>query len=314
LYCIRRTKRASFYLFFYRNTDKTIIYEILNFSLPLLGVSWSIFLIGWTDTIMLGALSTFENVGMYNAAYPLAQFVSYPSTLLVLVFLPIISGLYAQQRYSEMKKIYIIVTKWLSLSTLPMFLILFFYPEVILAEVFGNSYVPASTALRILALTFIISNYLGPNGATLTAIGETRFMMYATLVAALLCILFDYLLIPIIGINGPAVGSLIAISFINIIRTLKLYSLNKTFPFDKTLMIPTAIMILVSVLIFIIMSAIGPTLWIVVLIGLGLYGLCLFIVLKMNFIEPEEITLIQHVEKKFSIPLMWLIKIPIIRK
>jgi len=155
--------------------------ELLLFSLPLLGIAVLGFIIAWTDTLMLGGLKSSADVGLYNAAHPLAQFISSPLGALGLIYMPVASQLYGQGSMPEMRRNFSILTKWLCAATLPLFLILFLFPDTVLGFLFGASYASAATALRILSLGFIIRNFMGPNGATLIAMGKVRFIMWATL-------------------------------------------------------------------------------------------------------------------------------------
>jgi len=63
--------------------------ELLVFSLPLLGVAMLLLIIGWTDTLMLGAFKTLQEVGLYNVARPLAHFISAPLGAMLLIYLPV---------------------------------------------------------------------------------------------------------------------------------------------------------------------------------------------------------------------------------
>ncbi|MCK4732054.1 MAG: oligosaccharide flippase family protein [Methanophagales archaeon] len=143
-------------------------------------------IIAWADTLMLGYFKTSAMVGLYNTAHPLAHFITSPLEALLLVYMPVTSGLYAKGKMSEMRRNFSVLTKWLCSLTLPLFLILFLFPDVVLNFLFGANYIFAATALRILSLGFIVNNFLGPNGATLIAIGESKFIMWATLATAVL--------------------------------------------------------------------------------------------------------------------------------
>jgi len=145
--------------------DRPITRELLLFSLPLMGVAMLGMIIMWVATLMLGYFKTPEIVGLYNAAYPLAQFISIPLTALLLIYTPIATGLYSRRLMPELRRNYTISTKWLMFVTLPIFLVLFLFPQAVLNLLFGAAYVPAAIALRILSLGFIVSNLLGPNSA-----------------------------------------------------------------------------------------------------------------------------------------------------
>ena len=58
--------------------------ELVFFSLPLLGSAIMITIVMYVDTLMLGYFKTTEIVGLYNAAHPLARFISEPLAALLL--------------------------------------------------------------------------------------------------------------------------------------------------------------------------------------------------------------------------------------
>jgi len=276
--------------------------ELLFFSLPLLGVAMLWLTVAWTDTLMLGGLRTSADVGLYNAAHPVAQFISAPLAAMLLIYMPVTSGLYAQGSMSEIRRNFSILTKWLCSATLPLFLILFLFPETVLSFLFGVSYAPAATALRILSLGFIINNFLGPNGATLIAMGEVRFMMWATAAAAVLNVGLNIALIPPLGIEGAAIASIAAITSTNLIRCWKLYSLSGAQPLSKNLIKPIlASLAVVSLIYFIAISFLTITLWMLPLLFILYYAIYGVAILLTKSFDPEDITMLLAVEKMVGI-------------
>jgi len=259
---------------------------------------------------MLGGLKSSADVGLYNAAHPLANFISAPLAAVRLIYMPVASGLYAQGLMAEMRRNFSILTKWLCSATLPLFLILFLFPETVLGFLFGASYAPAATALRILSIGFIINNFLGPNGATLVAMGEARFMMWATLATAGLNVGLNIALIPPLGIEGAAIASVAAITSINVIRCWKLYSLSKTQPLSKNLLKPTlASLALVFLFQFIFVNFVIIVWWMLPLLFIlycGIYGLA--ILLTRSF-DREDIVMLLAIEERLGINLTAVKKI-----
>ena len=50
---------------------------------------------------------------------------------MLIPYVPILSGLYAKGQLRNMKKNYLILTKWICIATLPLFILFFFFPELI---------------------------------------------------------------------------------------------------------------------------------------------------------------------------------------
>jgi len=276
--------------------------ELLLFSLPLMGVTILRMVITWTDTIMLGYFKTPEIVGLYNAARPLAQIISVPLTALLLIYTPITTGLYSQNLMPELRRNYTISTKWLMFLTLPIFLVLFLFPGAVLKLLFGAIYIPAATALRVLSLGFIISNLLGPNGATLIALGKSQFIMWTALAAAILNVALNILLIPPMGIVGAAIASAISLALANIIRTVKLYSLCRAHPLSKNLLKPAVICIALAFLIqAVARHFLSINWWLLVVlfvVYIGIYGLA---TLFSKSFDKEDIAVLLEIEKRSGI-------------
>jgi len=281
---------------------KPIARELLLFSLPLMGVVMMHMVIGWTDTIMLGYFKTPEIVGLYNAAHPLAQSISVPLTALVLIYTPIATGLYSRNLMPELKRNYTISTKWLMFIVLPIFLVLFLFPGAVINLLFGASYIPAFATLRILSFGLIICNLLGPNGATLVALGHPRFLMWATMAAAILNIVLNILLIPPFGIVGAAAASAASLILLNIIRTVKLHSLCGAQPLSKNLLKPIIICVPLAFLIQAIAQRfLTINWWMLVLLFIlycGIYGLA---TLFTKSFDKEDIALLLEIEKRSGI-------------
>jgi len=276
--------------------------KLLLFSLPLLSVAVLLMIIVWTDTLMLGYFKTSGVVGLYSAAHPLAQFISMPIAAMQLIYLPITSRLYGQNRLSEIRRNYKILTKWLCSLTLPLFLVFFLFPESVLSFAFGAAYAPASQALRILCLGFFVNNLLGLNNASLIALGKSTFLMWAALAAAVINVGLNVVLIPPMGITGASIASLVAITSVNVIRAVKLYSLTRAQPLSKNLLKPTLASVALILLIYAIAeNFLTVTLWMMPLFFILyciIYGLA---ILFTRSFDQEDITVLLEIERRTRI-------------
>lgn len=275
--------------------------ELLAFSLPLLGVIVLNFLIRWTDTLMLGGFKTSIEVGLYNAAYPLANFISVPLSALILIYMPIVSGLYARNELKNIRRDFSILTKWLNAATLPLFLFLFLFPQEVLNLLFGVEYHLAANVLRILSLGFIINNFMGPNSAALVAFGETRFIMWATSATTILNIGLNLALIPLYSITGAALASLVSITSINTMRCIKLYKISMAQPVSKKLLKPAAATIILSIgLKQLIIDINYLYLPLILILIYFIYG---FSFLFTKSLESEDLDMLLAVERRTGIDL-----------
>ncbi|MCD6372070.1 MAG: flippase, partial [Thermococcus sp.] len=237
LFDVRRIGLIKFRLAFVPQLGK----ELIVFSLPLMLTGILGFIMTRTDTLMLGYYEGSEIVGIYNAAAPLAGMLPIFLNSAGFLYVPIASRLYAQGKLGELGRVYQILTKWVFLLTLPLFSVMFLFPEATINFFFGAKYVGASRALQILALGFMFHTFLGLNGMSLTVIGEPRLNLIGNSFAAALNVVLNALLIPAYGLEGAAVATAVSYFVANVFRSFWLYKKTKIHPFSWNYVKPLVI-------------------------------------------------------------------------
>lgn len=198
--------------------------EMMRFSAPLLIAGILDMLLVQTDTLMLGYFRPSAEVGLYNAAYPLAYGVTMLLTAFGFIYYPMISRLDADDEGAEIAVIYRIVAKWVFVLTFPLVVVFVVFPSDVLAVFFGTSYAAGGTALAILTVGFFISTATGRNRHTISALGYSKVLMVTSLVAFTLNVVLNLLLIPRYGSTGAAVTSTASNFALNVILIGVLYS------------------------------------------------------------------------------------------
>jgi O-antigen/teichoic acid export membrane protein len=282
--------------------DAAIRKELLLFSLPLLATAIFGMSILWLDTIMLGYFKTADVVGLYNAAYPLAQSLSSPPFALMLIYIPIVTGLYSQNLMADLRRSYIIATKWIAFITMPIFLVLCLYPEYVLNLLFGPTYMAAAPALRLLSIGFIIDTLPGPTLATLIALGESRFIMWTTLAAAAANVILNIALIPPLGIVGAAIASAASLTLFSVTKSVKLYTSYRVQPLSKNLLKPLVASVILA-LIFQLMFGrlILVSWWVLPLLFILYYVIYGTATVLSKSFDREDIVVLLEIEKRFGI-------------
>ncbi len=282
---------------------------LLLFSLPLLAVAILNTSTSWVNNLMIGGIRTASEVGLYKAAGVITGFVSFPIGILLVLYMPVVSNLYGLNKIKEIKRIYIVLTKWLCFLTFPMFLFLFLFSTQVIKIIYGNEYILASNVLRILLIGAIITNFAGPNGSTLVSIGKPRFVMYSILVATVLNIILNIILIPKYGIIGAALSVGIAILSFNIIKSSILYYKTKVISLSYNLLKPTIFTIAISLFIYIIVrNVIVIDLFILILFFILFYMLYSLFFLITKSIDPEDINIIGIIGEKIHLKTNFLTK------
>ena len=276
--------------------------ELLLFSLPLLGIAMLGLVVTWTDTLMLGYFKDSSDVGLYNGALPLARLVPLPLLSTLFIYVPVLAQLYAKNLNHEMKRTYQVLTKWTTSLSLPLFLLLMVFPEDILNIVFGNQYIEAAQALRILSVGFFFDTFLGANGSILMIMGRTKLLMWASLFTASLNVALNAILIPHLGIVGAAIASLAAYSAMNMYILIRLYQLCGMQPFTWNYLKPVITCSMIVLLIYVFTTTVLTiTFWMLplfLILFIFIYGLSL--ILTRSF-DNEDISLLLAIEKRTGV-------------
>jgi len=213
--------------------------EFLTFSVPL-AVSASFGLvIKNSDRFLLGVFDTSSAVGVYDVTLLLSQFILFFGPVLNYLSQPIMSEYDAEDNHRRMDKLYTIVTRWLVVTTFPIFALLVLFPEVILKTFFGTEYTAGALALAILSIGYFFARFFGLGGSLLTAIGETRAVMYISGATAALNLGLNLLLIPNYGIVGAALATVTSLVLNNALQLGYIYRSIGIQPFNFELILPS---------------------------------------------------------------------------
>ena len=277
--------------------------ELLFFSVPLLAVSMLMMVMSWTDTLMLGYFKTPEIVGVYNAALPLAGLLSMTLSSMNFIYVPIISQLYSKNLIGELKRSYIILTKWIFLVTVPIFFVLFLFPDVVLSLLFGSRYIGASVALQVLAFGFFLNICLGFTYTTLLVLGKSNFLMWTFVISAIINIILNMALIPQIGIIGAAIASALSLIVAKILNLIKLYRFFEVHPFVKNYLKLVGLLVVFLFVFYILRNLVIMSFWMfMALFLLFLVSYSLLVLFTKSF-DEEDITILLTIEKRLGIDL-----------
>lgn len=278
--------------------------ELLRFSLPLVVSAAMVHVFSDLDTLMLGWLGDLAAVGVYGVVYPLAELVTVALAAFRFVFMPIISELEAASADAEIRRVYQVISKWVTMATVPAFLVMLLFPRLVINLTFGAKYNDGALALSVLSVGFIVHAVAGLNTEALVSIGRTRDVMYANVVTAALNLVLNLLLIPRYSFLGAAVATTLSYLALNLLASGQLYRLTGVHPFSEALVRPVA----VGVPLVAVVTLLGRRFLVLTpatLLGLGVafvlvYGLA---ILRFGGIEEEEVMLVLSFEERFGVDL-----------
>ena len=215
--------------------------DLLSFSAPLMITATMFMILSNFDTLMIGTFASTGDVGIYNVAYPLSNLLTIALTAFAFIFMPTISELHSNNKTGEMKRTYEVVSKWILLATLPLFLILVSYPSFVIQNTFGPEYTSGALTLSVLAVGFFAHTIAGPSGDMLTAVGEQRLVMYDNILVAGVNVVLNLILIPRYSYLGAAIATTMSYFLMNTLYLVFVYREVGIHPFRNEFIYPAVV-------------------------------------------------------------------------
>ncbi len=282
------------------------VMELVRFSTPLMLSAGMIFVVGETDNIIIQYFIDSGAVGAYDIAYTVGQILTAALGAFGFLFLPQVSSLHSDGMWDEIHRLYRLVSKWIVFITLPGFLLMVLFPDVVIRYTFGAKYLAGTEVLQVIAATYFFRAVMGPNRGLLAAIGATEYILYANVTVAVLNLTLNIVLVPIMGIIGAAVASFASFALLNTLYVYKLWNDHGIVPASRQMLLPTGVFSLIAgTTIVVLRSVVGVTRNPALLIAIstvlaGAYAFCIF---ALGGIQSEDVMLINSAEEQFGVDL-----------
>lgn len=196
--------------------------QIISISFPMFLTTSMHMVIANTDTWMLGIMRTEEEVGIYTIAMKLTLFSSFILTAFNTLSAPKFSELYHSGRKEELKNVAQNSTKLMFWISFPMMIVLILVGPFIL-KIFGAEFTTGYYALIFLVIGQLANISAGSVGLFLDMTGYQKVFRNIIIIGSFVNILLNLILIPILGINGAAIASMISIALWNIIASFYIH-------------------------------------------------------------------------------------------
>ncbi len=162
------------------------------------------------DTIMLGFMSTYEEVGFYNASLRLQNIISSFVASLGTVLLPRMSY-YVKNK--ESNKFLALMGKAINYSafiSIPLAIYISVMASDIITFIAGNGYLGAAGSMVYLSLSVVaigLTNIIGMQ--VLTPLNKDKFVLISVMVGAVVDFVLNFFWIPAYGATGAALSTLV---------------------------------------------------------------------------------------------------------
>lgn len=288
---------------------------LLSYSFPLLFAGLVFLIIQWTDTLMLGSLRTISEAGIYNAAAPTAALLYlFPSAIRTLFF-PVLNELYAQNNEATFKSVYKTVVKWVLTVNSIIFVFITIFSYQFIRILFGEIYVqdkillfgwslPLSVlALIILGSGMFFGDLLVPSKDVLMVLKKTKLIFLNSAAAAGTNVMLNYLLIPVYGIIGAAIGTGISSLVYATLMGTEAYFITRINPFKLSCIkiVFAALSVLLLMVLFNVYLI--DSVYYLLIVGLGFSFLYLSLLIITKSLDEEDVMIINALKQKLGLKL-----------
>jgi O-antigen/teichoic acid export membrane protein len=211
--------------------------NILIVSLPLMLAQAVHFIMSWTDKLMLGILDSPDvisglstnsaQIGIYHTAFKLSMFATIGLMAVKSIASPKFAELYKQREFKLLKKVTQQSTKLIFWTTLPLVALFILFSENLML-LFGDEFQAGVFAFILLSIGRVFVSFSGAAGNLLQMCGRQVIFMNIAVIGSVINVVLNFSLIPIYGINGSAIATMISLVSFNF---LLVYYVKKEFGF-----------------------------------------------------------------------------------
>ncbi len=211
--------------------------QFLRFAAPLFVVGVMGTVTSSADTLILGVFHPLE-VGTYTASLTLARLLPIGIAAAAYIFLPVASRFLRLGEPRSIGITYVTVTKWMTLVSLPLFLLFFFLPSSSLGFVYGPDYTAIIVPLQVVVTGALVTTLLGPASTAQVAFGQTRLLAANAIVSGVADVVVAFTLVPTYGYVGAAIAWGVATATYAVLSLVELALLTGVHPFHRHFVTP----------------------------------------------------------------------------
>ncbi len=197
----------------------------LGISIPMILTSFIQLLNGKVDVLMLGYFRNTSDVGVFAMALKLSVITNFVIGALKTIAMPKISELFWSGKQTELNNVIQYSTRLIFIFSFPVSLVLLIFPEFILGLV-KEEFIAGAMTLRIFAFTQLINACSGMVAVFLNMAGQQAFFTRLVAVTTTVNIGLNLLLIPIWGLEGAALATMVSTVSWNLIGVYYIYKKN----------------------------------------------------------------------------------------
>ncbi len=165
------------------------------------------------DEFLLGYFSVMNNVAFFNIGGRVARLGRFVPYQLVPQVAPVAAELNAKEDREKLIRLYGDTTRYLTIASMPIFIFIFAFADVIIYSWMGPGFDISIYILRILVIGQLINMIFSAPGNSITPnLGIPKYQMYEGLINLGFNLVLSFILIKYYGIIGAAIGNTVSIT------------------------------------------------------------------------------------------------------
>lgn len=190
--------------------------EFITYSMTIIFGGAMSLLINYIDIVMIESMLSSKDVAYYKVGTELAQIPSIFLRIVNTVFPPLISKLYHDGQVEEVRRLYEKITRYLFLiSSIVIISILILWKPIL--SLYGPEYINAKMVLIYRGIGQLVNASVGSVWYIVIMTGHPKIRFIGTFASAIINVILNFILIPVLGIEGAAIASMTSTIFINIL-------------------------------------------------------------------------------------------------
>jgi len=292
-----------------KSEKREITKKLISYSWPIMFLAFFMNIFNLVDSFSIGYFKGVFEVGLYNAAVPIATLLSLTRTIFLQLFFPLMTKMYALKKISIISSVSKQVAKWVLIINLPVFILFFIFPGVFINLLFGAEYLVAENSLRFLSISALLSSVLIVSNQLLYIAGKSKLILLDILIASGLNIILNAILVPMpriffidntMGITGAAIATMISTIVFNLLFLFQAKHYLSITPLKRKMVKIFLISLFLAILIIIMKQFIVINLLTLMILGTFFILSYILLIFTTGCLDENDLVILKAIKKKFS--------------
>jgi O-antigen/teichoic acid export membrane protein len=274
--------------------------KLYSYSWPLILSSVLIGILPYIDSFVIGYFKGSYDIGIYNAAVPIAGLLLLAPNIFLALFLPLITKEFSKQNNVVIKELSKQTEKWILILNMPLFLLMMLFPGTFINLLFGSQYlIPAAEiSLRFLSIGgFFFSMSLVMNNLMQMA-GKSKTILSNILIVIIFNFVLNMFLVPKYGISGAAFSTMLGNLLISLFFLVQVRSILSTIPFRRKMLGVVFSALVPSIILLFIKNMFPINLVTLFIQGVFFMLMYIFLILLTKSLDKNDLLILNMIRKK----------------